>query len=368
MATMYRRGGDGNWGNNTLWSDTEGGAANGNAPDSTTDVIFGAASVGTTTTIPNTNPAEANSVMSSSGVATITSSGAGGTLTLHGSSFTGSNFNDLVLSGLELVLGGSSFPNLRANNPIGSLVHSSGSWNCPNAVTVVAGLTFSSAAGTVEFSGGITAPSISGTTSALATLTGAVTTGNLSLTGASANVNIHGTNTIGGNFTASNNILNLNAAVINVAGASCNLNPTTLTAGTSQIKFNGSGAQTFTTNGKTYATVWNNKSGGGSLVFVGHGATFGTFRSDSGQTTTFTSGQTFNIASANATGGIFRSTSAAQYTWNNTSGAAITIPNANVQYCNGTGTGGWRTTGAWTDAGNNTGWIFVRSSGFFLFF
>jgi hypothetical protein len=359
---MYRMPGDGNW-SDLMWADTYGGASNGLVPDATTTVSFTDLNAGYTTTITS---AAACLTIGAGGPGPKTLVSSGGSLTIGGTS----SLTPFVTTSLDVILGGSGFPNFYSGS-LRSLVHTSGAWNCPDPITLSTTFSISSTTGSMEFTGGLTASAITCTTATLATVNNAVVGGTMSFTGTSAP-------TLGGTcscvaFTASGTSINFGNAVISATG-NVSVTATTVVPGTSTLKFTRtSGSQTFTTGGKTFATVWNAQGGTAALTFTGSGATFGTFKSNSGRTTTFTAGHTFNIAACDASGMVIRSTTTSAYTWNNTSGVQISIPNADVQYSTATGTGGFRATGTYVDSGNNTGWFFgaggsTAADRFFLLF
>lgn len=362
MATMYRMAGNGNW-SDLMWSDSYGGASNGLVPDSTTDVLYTDQNTGYTTTI--TSAAHCKTI-GVGGPTPKTLVSSGGYLNLYGTS----SLTALITTSLDVNLAG-GIPALYAGT-IRNLTHTGGSWNVPDPITVTNAINITSGTGSVEFSGGVTAPSISASTPSLATLNSASCTGDISFTGTSA-VSLGGTsNCTNLTLTGSGTATFASGLTMTIRG-NCTVSANTSAFPGAALKFTASsGTQTFATGGRSFPTIWNAQTSTAGLTISGTGSTFGVFRSDSGRTTTFTAGQTFGIGSCNASGMIIRSTTTSAYTWNNTSGSQIDIPNANVQYSTATGTGGFRASGAYTDAGNNTGWFFGNASSgghrFFMFF
>jgi fibronectin-binding autotransporter adhesin len=358
MPTMYRRAGSALWSDTTMWADTEGGVSNGSVPSATTDVVFGAASNGYTTTVTSGDTCKSINV-TVAGHTFVSTTPSVDWLTVWGNCVLGA----ATVTSLDLWL---------ESTTNGTYTISMGSTWCRNmeirgsstSVIWQLGGNFTWNGSCVVTSGKVNVNGYNFTTLS--------SNGTISFAGASACDIGGGLIRCGDVTVASGCVFTMSGGTIQSYGNVTINSGATVSAATGSIRFTGNAAQAAQLGGKTYGIIENARTTAGSILTFGDAFTCSTFKSVSGVnfSNKFTAGNTYNIGALDAAGACIRSTTTAAYTWNNTSGAQISVADINIEYCTGTGTGGWKATGNWVDVGNNTGWTFqppgsYRASAFF---
>ncbi len=352
MTTYYRMEGSEVWDMTGYWSLTAGGGDSGSIPNSADDVVFGTRTNGYTITCDNGGASYCKS------------------LTITGTPILGSTDSTCVLNiqGGSVALGNATTTNLYlallGTGAGTSYISQGSSWvkhleiqgHASKIYNFTTNFTFND-----YFYSSISTVNLNGN--------------NLSPLSSSSDVNLYsGTWNLGGGTLTGNNIdisadLDMGGGTIRAYGG-VSISSTTISAATGTLKFIGNSSQGINLNGKTFGTIWNDRTAGasGNLTYLS-AFTCTTLKSTAGRASRFTHSITYNMAALDFAGATAFSTNVVQYTWNNTSGATISVADINITYCNGTGTGLFRATGNWVDGGNNTGWTFappIKSTFFFF--
>jgi hypothetical protein len=347
MTTYYRMEGSEVWDMSGYWSLTAGGGDSGSVPTSTDDVVFGTRTNGYTITCDNGGPSNCKS-LTITGTPILGSTDATCTLNVYGGAVA---LGNATTSNLYLTLIGTGAGTSSISQGSGWVKNLDIQGHASKTYNFTSNFTFNS-----HFMSTISTVNLNG--NSLIPLSSA------------HNVNLYsGAWNLGGGVVTGNNVdvsadLNMGGGTIRAYG-NVNISGTTVSAATGTLQFIGSTAQDINLNGKTFGTIWNDRTAGasGNLTYTA-AFTCTTLKSTAGRASRFTHSITYNMAALDFAGATAFSTNTIAYTWNNTSGAQISVADINISWCTGTGTGLFRATGNWVNGGNNTGWTFAPPGAF----
>ena len=343
MAARYWVGGSGDWDsiNDTVWSDTSGGAGGFSVPTAADNVFFDAGSdAGGIFTVTMVNTGRCNNFTASGLDFTMTLAGSVG-LTVSGSlafpatnfacTYTGTTTFNATTTGKTVTTNGVTVPASATFNGVG------GGWTLGSACTII----------------GIT--TLTNGTLNLASYT--LTTGRFSSTNSNTRTIAFGTGRIScyTSGTAWNTAISTNLTV----------------TGTGTISLTYASAKAFYGGGAGgYAGITLDQGGAGTLT-ISDSNTFNnitnTYKSTGATSIRFIAGTTSTFTNWNASGESTRlltigSVTAASHTLSKASGT-VSADYLSISYSTATGGATWYAGANSTDGGNNTGWTFTAPPG-----
>lgn len=340
----YWVGGTGNWNDTAHWSDTSGGVGGQTVPSSSDDVYFDLHSNESTdaayTCSINVSADCLSLDVSFTGTTKVTISGTS-PLNVYG------NFN--LSGGSEQVI---------YDHQGGTFFKSTSSVNINfNGVSINSNdyITFNGIGGTFTLNSNI----ILSNTRDVTITKGTLNCGSYSITCASLIVSSGATINLG---SATHIILSSGFNLGMSVNSSANV-----IAGTSTIKYTGTGSQSFSGGGKTYNNIWFNHGNGTGIITIIGSNTFNNFKDDGtvAHTIKFTDGTTQTISSLDingSSGKLITLTGTSTAGWNiiDTSGSND-LTYCNISYSNASGGAKFNalTNNGCVDGGNNTGWKFI---------